>query len=181
METKARILTFKPNYVTGKVNVHLELENVSIDEIAALESLSSKEVNCKLSEWREIRSLNANKYFHVLSDKLADARRISKSECKNYLLYEYGQKWRDEEGNLICIKTNAPVESLMQSKDFHVWYAKPASDGTPMYVLLRHSSSFNTKEMSILIDGTVAEAKQQGIEVLSPQKLKELKERWNIE
>lgn len=181
METKAKIISFKPDYITGKANIHICLENVYMDELTAIERLLYKDVNCRLTEWKDIRSLNANKYFHVLSDKLADSKRISKSECKNYLLYEYGQKWRDEDGNLICIKTNAPVESLMQSKDFHVWYTKPAPDGTPMYVLLRHSSTFDTKEMSILIDGVVSECKDAGIEVLSPQKIKELKERWGVQ
>lgn len=180
MESKGRLAGFEQDFTSGSVIVHIEFKNVCIEELAALQSLLAKDINCKISEWREPRSLNANKYFHVLSDKLADAKRISKSECKNYLLYEYGQKWRDEEGNLICIKTNAPVESLMQSKDFHVWFAKPATDGTPMYVLLRHSSSFDTKEMAILIDGVVSECKEAGIEVLSPQRIKELKERWGV-
>lgn len=179
MNEKGKITGFKPDYIRGGATLQLTVESADMGEIEGLSRLDN--VRVEIKEWREPRSMTANKYFHTLSDKLADSRRMSKSEMKNYLLYEYGQKWRDENGNLICIKTNAPRETLMQSKDFHVWDAKASPDGTPMYVLLRHSSSFDSREMSILIDGVVAECKEAGIEVLSPQKLKELNERWKIE
>ena len=41
------------------------------------------------------------------------------------------------------------------------------------------SSTYNTKEMSVLIDGIVYEAKELGIETLPPDELERMKVEWN--
>ena len=46
------------------------------------------------------------------------------------------------------------------------------------YKVYTGSSEYDTKEMSILIDGIVQECKQLGIETMSPDELKSLKESW---
>ena len=46
------------------------------------------------------------------------------------------------------------------------------------YKVYKGSSEMNTKEMSILIDGIVQEAKALGIETLPPNELQSLKESW---
>lgn len=173
-ELKGRIKGIEPLFMEGKAILTIEVDNPQMGELGALDG----DVRIDISKWREKRSINSNAYFHVLSDKLADATRMSKPEMKNYLLYNYGQKWRDENGQLICIKTNAPRDTLMKSTDFHVWDTKPAPDGTPMYVLLRHSSDFDSREMSILIDGVVAECKTYHIQTMTPQMISEMNARW---
>ena len=146
-----------------------------------IESLEGKDLRVSLSQWRDRRSLNSNAYFHTLSDKLADAMRMSKPKMKNYLLFHYGQKVRDENGDLVVIKTNANEEELIARTDIHLWYLKDAPDGTPMYVLLEHSRFYDTREMSILIDGVVAECKAVGIETLPPDEVEYLKQKWGVE
>lgn len=141
----------------------------------------SGDLRLTLTKWRDRRSKDANAYFHVLADKLADAMRMSKPRMKNYLLYRYGQKCRDKDGNLVVIKTNADEDELVERSDLHCWYLKDADDGTPMYVLLEHSRFYDTREMAILIDGTVDEAKAQGIDTMTPSELAEIKERWGID
>lgn len=140
-----------------------------------------KDVRVELKVWREKRSLNANKYFHLLSDRLADSMRMSKPKMKNYLLFHYGQKVRDDDGNLVVIKTNANEEELIARTDIHLWYLKDAPDGTPMFVLLEHSRFYDSRQMSILIDGVVNECKAQGIETLPPSEIQAMKERWGVE
>jgi hypothetical protein len=133
-----------------------------------------------MTKWRERRSKDANAYFHLLSDKLADARRMSKPKMKNYLLFHYGQKCRDKDGQLVVIKTNADEAELVERSDIHCWYIKNADDGTPMYVLLEHSRFYDTREMSILIDGVVEECKGQGIETMTPAEIAEMKQKWGV-
>jgi hypothetical protein len=106
---------------------------------------------------------------------------MSKPKMKNYLLFHYGQKVRDAENNLVVIKTNADEDELITRSDLHCWYLKNATDGTPMYVLLEHSRFYDTRQMSILIDGVVAECKEQGIETMTPAEIDELKQRWGVE
>lgn len=49
-----------------------------------------------------------------------------------------------------------------------------------VYKIYRGSHTYDTKEMSVLIDGTVADAKELGIDTITPAELQEMKERWGI-
>ena len=176
LESKGILRGFDINYQIGKARVVIDLDTTELGDI---ETLKDMEVKVNITKWRDKRSLTANAYFHTLSDKLADATRMSKPECKNYLLYHYGQKLRDADGKLVVLKTNANEKELLNHKDFHFWHFKTAEDGTPMYVMLRHSSSFDSREMSILIDGVIEECKAWGIETLPPQEVERLKRAWD--
>lgn len=174
MECKATIKYVSPTLDGADLILH-------VADAKGTEDLMGNDLRLSLVRWRERRSKDANAYFHVLADKLADARRMSKPKMKNYLLYHYGQKCRDSDGNLVCIKTNADEEELIGRSDLHCWYMKDAPDGTPMYVLLEHSRYFDSREMAILIDGVVAECKEQGIDTLTPTEIEEIKRKWGVD
>ena len=146
-----------------------------------IDDLMDKDLRLKLTQWRNVRSLNANAYFHVLCDKLADKVGMSKPRMKNLLLFRYGQKARDKDGSIAIIKSNADADELLDREDFHCWPIQSAPDGTPMYVLLQHSRLYDSKEMSILIDGTVEEAKAQGIDTLTTTEIDEMKQKWGVD
>lgn len=46
------------------------------------------------------------------------------------------------------------------------------------YIIYKGTSEYNTKEMSIFIDGVVQEAKQLGIDTRTPEQIEELKRLW---
>lgn len=171
MESKATIKYISPTI--GGVDIILHIEGTPEIDFDG-------DVRLTMTKWRERRSKDANAYFHLLSDKLADARRMSKPRMKNYLLFHYGQKCRDKDGQLVVIKTNADEAELVERSDIHCWYIKNADDGTPMYVLLEHSRFYDTREMSILIDGVVEECKGQGIETMTPAEIAEMKQKWGV-
>lgn len=181
MESKGRIQSFTPHYGRNTTTVILELETTDIDTLAALEKQQKGDVKVTTVQWREPRSKDSNAYFHLLSDKLADEMRMSKPKMKNYLLFHYGQRVRDENGNLVIVKTNADEEQLISRTDIHLWLLKEADDGTPLYVLLEHSRFYDSKAMSILIDGVVSECKAVGIEVLPPAEIERLKAAWGVD
>lgn len=174
MECKAKIKYVSATLDGADLILH-------IDDPFGVEDLLDKDLRLKLTQWRNIRSNNANRYFHMLSDKLADARGMSKPRMKNFLLYRYGQRARDKDGKLAIIKSNADESELIEREDFHCWYIESSPDGIPMYVILEHSRFYDTKEMSVLIDGVVEECKGQGIETLTPDEIEELKQRWGVE
>ena len=49
------------------------------------------------------------------------------------------------------------------------------------YIVIKGSSEYNTKEMSDFIDGVVSDAQDLGIETLTPDELKRMKEQWGVE
>lgn len=181
MESKGRIISFRPDTLKNKTKIGIEIDTADDSTLQDIERLMKSDVKTHLVTYREPRSKSANAYFHVLSDKLADAMRMSKPKMKNYLLFHYGQKVRDEDGNLVIIKTNANEEDLISRTDIHLWFLKDSADGTPMYVLLEHSRFYDTQYMSVLIDGVVSECKNVGIEVIPPDELARMKALWGVE
>ena len=140
------------------------------------------------------RSLSANAYFHVLSDKIADAMGVSKAYAKNFLLGRYGQREYAENGNYITIKVREDAKvDLMEREDIHTFligferetvsnqdlpeydpYLPEEYIDYDVYVIIRGSHTYDTREMSVLINGAISEAKILGIETLTPQELERM-------
>lgn len=154
--------------ITGR-SVLIELESPVQYEINA-------DVNVEIKPYHAKRSLSANAYFHVLVDKLRTALRIGFSECKNDLITSYGQvEYIGDEQ--VIIKTNVPPDKMRQSEILHclcVKTSQEAGKNVYFYRVYRGSHTYDTGEMAQLIDGTIQEARAQGIEVLSPDELMRL-------
>ena len=107
----------------------------------------------------------------------------SKPAVKNILLAKYGQYATDENGIIhMIIRDDYDVS---EREDIHLSptsNVKVLDDGKlyRVYRLMRGSHEYDTAEMAKLIDGTVSDAKELGIETMTPTQLKEMKERWKI-
>ena len=132
-----------------------------------------KDKRFDIKEHKEKRSLNANTYAWKLITEIANVLRKSKEEVYLEMLKSYGQC------EMISIVSSVDV------KGYFKYYEEAGSsflNGKEFthYKIYKGSSEFNTKEMSILIDGIVQEAKQLGIETMTPSQLAELKSLWII-
>ena len=127
------------------------------------------------------RSLNANSYHWVLCEKMAKKLRVSKYEMHNQLMCDYGTDWLDENGDhvYVLMKDNG---SYLRQETMHYRPTDATEDrkGTQYrwFVLLLPSHLMNTQQMSCLIDGTVADAKELGIEVRTPDEIERMKQLW---
>lgn len=135
-----------------------------------------------VTEHKEKRSLNSNSYYWVLLTKLADAMRISKSKAHNMMLRSYGQLEliNDKACYIVIPDTEEAEETALNAETYHIKptsQVKPGKDGMSYrtYMLIRGSSTYNTKEMAILLDGLIQEAKDQGIETLTPAELERMR------
>lgn len=131
---------------------------------------------------KEKRSRSQNSYYWALLYKTAKATRIPQSVLHNTMLRDYsrpvmigGQPVR------AYIPDNDEGERRTLENEFV--HMKPTSrtevrDGTRyrIYVLLKGSHEMTTDEFSYLLEGMVQEAKQQGIETLTPRELEELRQ-----
>lgn len=161
-----------------KLGTYITLETTS-DLIADLEKFKDKKLSIKIKAFREKRSLDANSYFHVLVGKISEALTISKAKAKNILICKYGQPQLLPDGKAMIYKTNAPVEFMLELESMHCIPIKYLDDAT-FYKIYRGSHTYDTKEMSSLIDGTVADAKDLDIETISPEQIRQMKERWGV-
>ena len=132
-----------------------------------------------LAWYREQRSLNANAYFHVLVDKIAEKMQLGADEVKVKMVLEYGTM-ATEGGDVIIValpKSANVSEYYPYAKwiaDFNAKNNKPYSQ----YVFYKHTHTLDRAEMARLIDGVVYEAKELGIETRTPDELASLIENW---
>lgn len=128
----------------------------------------------EVKEHKRKRSLNANAYYWVLVNKMADALNQSKEFIHMSMLKQYGQCY------YLCVPYDTPVESLV--KYYEQDGVKKQGDRLfKTYNVYLPSSEMNTYEMSKLIDGTVEEAQSIGIETMTPDELAHLKAMWGEE
>lgn len=133
----------------------------------------------EVKEHRKKRSLDANAYAWVLINKIADALRITPKEIYRQAVQNIGGNYE-----VIPIKLEA-AEHFKQ-----VWEAQglgwPCVDMGKSkltgYKNLRAyygSSTYDTRQMSQLIDTLVQDCKALDIETMTPDKLALLMEEWN--
>lgn len=136
----------------------------------------------EIKKHREKRTLSQNSYYWVLVGKIADAMRMPKEQVHNEMLRSYGQVDRIA-GGLVTVPipdTDKAEQAVLRSGKYHLKPTSQVRSGAKgvmyrTYVMLKGSHDLNTEEMSILLDGTVQEAQQLGIETLRPIELEAMR------
>ncbi len=178
IDLTGRLLEVFKDYKTRKYVL-----SIAIDEDAAtVAPLLNEDLVVKLARKKDRRSLDANSYFHILARKLAGKLGVSETYCKNHLIASYGQVELFED-EAIIYKTNAPEEYMMEREEVHSKLVKVGEENDkPIYFyrIYRGSHTYNTEEMSRLIEGTVQECKAQGIETATPDEIAKMEQVWGI-
>lgn len=126
----------------------------------------------KIDKHREKRSLNANAYLWKLVTEIGNILNKSKEEVYLQMLIDYGQS------EMVSILSEIDVKgyfkyyklagtSILNDKEFN------------HYKIYKGSSEYDTKEMSILLNGVVQEAKNLGIKTKDDIELERLVEEWD--
>ena len=161
----------KEHSVTFHVKDNKALVNQA--EAWAISTNNGKELELIVREVKQKRSLSQNAYFWVMVSKLADYMRLPKQDMYLMMLERYGQR--------------EPVTFAVISKAFDV--LQRTTDGYAIKVgerthsnttyydvqVLRGSSTYDSKEMSILIDGVMSECHDVNIETMSKAEISLLK------
>ena len=172
MEFTGQVQNVSKDWQTGQFQI-----TFSINEPSAINEINNikdcQKLSIKAVKHRERRSLDANAYLWVLLQKMAEALHRDKWGLYLDKLGEYG------------VFTHIIVKPHMVEKVKEEWRAvkelgEVCVNGTTGIQLQCYfgSSTYNTKEMSVLIDGVVSEAKEMGIETLSPVELERMKAEW---
>lgn len=179
MELTGKAVGASLDFDTNRFRITFEVNENDVVKSEYDKLRSYDKLKIKAVRYTQRRSLDANAYFHVLVGKIADALTISKAKAKNVLICKYGQPQLLPDGSIMVYKTNAPEEFMWEQESIHAIPVKYEEKAT-FYKIYRGSHTYDTKEMSVLIDGTVADAKELGIDTITPAELQEMKERWGI-
>ena len=174
MQTTAIITDINIDFNTRKPKISLLLDT---NEISVVEELKNEnKLNVELKKHKKKRSLDANAYMWVLVSKIQEKLNIPKEDIyrdaiKNIGVYE-----------VIPVKDEA-VERFIEAWKHNGlgWVCETTKSklkGFTNVIAYYGSSTYNTKEMSRLVDLIVQECKQLNIETMTPEQLSVLKEEW---
>lgn len=139
-----------------------------------------KAYSVEVKEKREKRSLDANAYFWRLLSDLAEAVGSTKEELYLRYVKDFGP-FRDFVLTEDEAKTFRTAWSMLGSG----WPTEQVDftpDGEKVIVRAYYgSSTYNTRQMSRLIDSVVEDCKAVGVETLPPERLESMKEDWNAQ
>ena len=141
----------------------------AVDQEVNLDGLFEKQLTITAEPYREKRSKNANAYFWVLCDKIAKKVNSTKDEIYLKLLSRYGT----------FTDVMMPAEAYPSFKnEMKCSEVIDEGSGTLIVRCYHGSSGYDTKEMSDLIEGTVSEAKELGIDTATPAEIEEMMRLW---
>lgn len=144
----------------------------------AYDSLKCKKLTAIIKPWRAKRSHDANSFLWSLCDKIAIVMRSSKEEVYRELVKRVGVF------ESISMRTDA-VDSFrrMWGERGLGWFVEVIDDsmlqGYKSVFVYFGSSSYDSAQMSRLLDETIQEAESLGIPTLPDHDIKKIKEEWN--
>lgn len=122
----------------------------------------------EIKEHRAKRTLTQNAYYWVLVNELANCLRKSKEEVHFDLLKDYSQV------ALVTLKSNVDIKGYIRYYEFER-ETIISNVKFNIYKVYKGSSEMDKKEFSILLDGLIQEAQQQGIPTLTPNEIAKLR------
>ena len=155
--------------------VHVSEESVGLAKMIC-DKFRDGYVDVQVEKWSDKRSLQANAYFHVLVNKIAEVTKSSMDDVKKLLVSQYGTLARGSDGKYMAVKVpkNTDIEKIYP----YFRHIGTDENGLDMYLFFKHTADLNKDEMNRLIQGTVDEAKALNIETLTPQEIGRMVGKW---
>lgn len=147
---------------------HLQDKAQSVAQNTTERLKQGKEVVLAVEQIRKRRSLDANAYFHVLCDKIAEKTQLSMDDVKVNMVVNYGTP-----KYIVSVPHDAVISEIWA----YTRYLGEV-DGQSQYMLYKQTHTLNSSEMARLINGTIQEAQQLGIETLTPNELTQMESKW---
>ena len=139
-----------------------------------VESLDPDKVYAvEIKEKKKKRSLDQNALYWAVLTQVAKTLNISNPRCHNIMLRRYGQpeRYGDQAVYVVLPDTEEAAVKAAEAETYHLKptsQVKAGKDGINYrtYLLLRGSSTYDSSEMSRLVEGLLDEARQMGIEMI---------------
>lgn len=165
------------DYATSKPTLTIEVNEVNDFKMLVDEMREKDKLSIEVKPYRAKRSLDANAYFFVLADKLAAKLNITKEEV-------YREAIRDIGGvsETVCVRSQA-VERLCEGwrQNGLGWQTEtfPSKiEGCTNVILYYGSSTYDTEQMSRLIERVVEACHENGIDTRTPCEIANMLSLW---
>lgn len=177
MELIGKIYDYDSGFIDGIPKLIFTVEDKEATKLCCDELSRFEKLRIKLNPFRKKRSKNANAYLWELCTKLAQKIGTTKESVYRQHILNMG----------VCeqavIREDA-VESMIErwQRGGTGWLIEKIDNaGIPGYVLLNiyfGSSTYDTAEMSRLINSVVEDCKEQGIQTETPDEIANMMSLW---
>lgn len=177
LDTTGTIEDIAIDYKTNKAKISLLLDTRQLDIVEELKK--ENKLNIEVKKYRKKRSLNANSYFWQLLQELCELVELDTIEEYKRRVKELGifRQFKIEAENIKTFKK-------MWTNQGIAWFCEIADTtyiGDTEFKIINAyygSSSFNSKQMTRLIDGLVQDCKVYNIETKPQEEINSLLESW---
>lgn len=179
-ELTGKIIDMSLDFTTGKPKITLEVNERQTCTNCYEDLKDAEMLSIKLAKYRKKRSLNANNYAWKLITELAENQGLTKEEVYREYIRQVG----------VCRQVEIDekaAETLIHSWSLHGlgWFSEKLDYGKHQgFVLINlfyGSSTYNTKQMSRLIDNIVQDCIAVGINVKTPDEIAHMMSLWETE
>lgn len=170
---------FEWGFFDGKLYLWAEAPESMKEAIQAfILALDGKLYSVSIEPHKRKRSLDANSYYWTLAGKLSSKMGMPNIEIYRQHILDIGDNYE-----ILPIKNEA-VEKFTSawSKNGIGWLTniigKSKLDGYTNIMAYYGSSTYDSSQMSRLVDLIIQDCKEQGIETLTPNEVEKLKGEW---
>lgn len=176
MEFTGKLANVSVDWQTGQPIV-----SFTVNEVAALNDIESiqniEKLVVKAEKWKKKRSLDANAMLWACLSDIAKAMNppVDKWEVYLQMLKRYGKF------TYICVKPNAVEAMKAQWRECEV-VGDININGSEAVQMLCYfgSSTYDSKEFSVLLEGVVSEMKEMGLTPPPSGDMKRALEQWGL-
>lgn len=158
MKFTGKFLSVSRDWQTGHYQITFTVNEPSaLGEIEKIQKADKLSISAKI--WRKRRSLDANALLWACLGEIASALRTDKWDVYLQMLKRYGKY------TYICVKPNV-VEAVKAQWRECEEVGKVNINGQEAVQMLCYfgSSTYDSKEFSVLLDGVISEMKEMGLQ-----------------
>ena len=174
MECIGKFKSISRDWMSGKWEITFSTdENIT----GGIDKIKDKLLRIAVKQYREKRSLDSNAYAWVLMQKIAEAIHSDKWSVYLEMLEKYSRAFTH-----IIVRPDV-VDRVKEEWRTVRDLGEITVNGQTGIQLQCYfgSSTFDTKEMSVFIDGLIEECRQLEIETLPPNEIERMKREWGVD
>lgn len=172
MEFTGKLKNVTVDWATGEAVISFTVnETGAMNEIEKIQNI--EKLSIKAVQYREKRSLSANGLLWSMLGEIASTLRADKWDIYLQMLKRYGKY------TYICVKPNVVDAVKAMWREVEV-VGEVNINGQKAVQMLCYfgSSTYNTQEFSVLLDGVVSEMKELNLQPPPTKEMKRALEEW---
>lgn len=171
MDCTGRLHSVNKDWKTGRVILSFEIDGEPTEEINKISQCEVLDITAK--KYRKKRSLDANGMLWSCLGEIAQVLNTDKWEVYLKMLKRYGKY------TYICVKPSAVESMKLQWRETEV-VGNIDINGEEAVQMLCYfgSSTYNTKEFSVLLNGVISEMREMGLQPPASKDMRRVLELW---